>query len=85
MGKRHQNQRVVLALVIGAVLSECTAAAAQGVDLDWFKDQVRVLINEQRAVNGLPALQRAAAPETVAQSYSEVMMQRMKWKPLRAR
>jgi uncharacterized protein YkwD len=71
----HQNQRVLLALAIVAGLSEWTAAAAQGFNVDQFKDQVLVLINEQRAVNGMPALQRVAALDTAAQGYSNTMMQ----------
>jgi uncharacterized protein YkwD len=74
VGKQYQNQRVLLALAVVAGLSEWTGAAAQGVDVNQFKDQILVLINEQRAVNGLPALQRVAALDAAAQSYSETMM-----------
>jgi uncharacterized protein YkwD len=75
VGKHHQNQRILLALALVAGLSEWTAAAAQGINVDQFKDQVLVLINEQRAVNGLAALQRVGALDTAAQSYSQTMMQ----------
>jgi uncharacterized protein YkwD len=75
VGKHHQNQRILLALAMVAGLSEWTAAAAQGVNIDQFKNQVLVLINEQRAVNGLPSLQRVGALDTAAQSYSQTMMQ----------
>src|SRR5947209_1627521 len=75
MSKQHLRHRALLALAILAALSEWTAAAAQGVDLDQFKDQVVQLINQQRAISGLPPLQRVVPLEAAAQAYSQTMMQ----------
>lgn len=70
----HLRRRALLALSVVAALSSWTVAAAQGIDVDQFKNQVLVLLNEQRALDGLPPLQRVGALEAAAQSYSETMM-----------
>jgi uncharacterized protein YkwD len=74
MGKPHLRDRALLALAIVAVLSEWTAASAQGVDVEQYKDQVVALINQQRGIVGLPPLQRVAPLDAAAQAYSESMM-----------
>ncbi len=55
------------------LLATATGVSAQAVDIDLFRSQVFSLLNQQRVVNGLPALQRVAPLDTAAQSYSETM------------
>src|SRR5437879_13607939 len=74
MGNCYPNHRALWALAIAAALSVGTAAAAQGVDGSGFPGRVLVLLNEQRAANGLPPFRRVGALDTAAQSYSQTMM-----------
>src|SRR5438094_706296 len=74
MGNQYPNHRALLGLAVAAALSVWTAAAAQGLDISGFTDRVLVLLNEQRAANGLSPLQRVSALDAAAQSYSQTMM-----------
>src|SRR5947199_4881133 len=74
MGKLYPSHRALLGLTLAAALSVWTAAAAQGVDVSGFREQVFSLLNDQRAANGLPPLQRVDALDSAAESYSQAMM-----------
>jgi uncharacterized protein YkwD len=74
MGNHYLSPRALLGLAVAAALSVWTAAAAQGVDVSGYRAQVLSLLNDQRAANGLPPLQRVNALDSAAQSYSQAMM-----------
>jgi uncharacterized protein YkwD len=75
MGNRYASHRALVGLAVAAALSAWTAAAAQGLDISGFQDRVLALLNQQRATNGLSPLQREATLDSVAQAYSQAMMQ----------
>jgi uncharacterized protein YkwD len=67
-------RRVLLGLGVIAALSTWTRVAAQGVDVERYREQVLALLNAERTSSGLPALRRVQALEQAAQAYSEAMM-----------